>query len=143
VFKRNPPLQALPFKDSIAAFEHYCKYGSVDIKEKIAIPALILDQRKEPEALQLMTQAMNKGENVFNAFLTKVASEDGGFKCVALCYDKKVAFSPNDLVYWVPMYHLPKFSLVTDKRAGWIGNIVAKLTPTLRLDTGFEIVERY
>jgi hypothetical protein len=84
-----------------------------------------------------MVRSMSEGENVFNAFLAKVASDDGGFKCVALCHDKTAVFRANDLVYWVPMHHLPKFSVVPDRRAGWIGNIVA------RLDTGFEIVERY
>jgi hypothetical protein len=87
---------------------------------------------------------MSEGDNVFHAFLAKVASEDGGFKCVALCYDKTALFNPNDLVYWVPMHHVPNFSLVVDTRAGWIGNIVARLAPTLQLDAGlFEIVERF
>jgi hypothetical protein len=42
--EKKPPLEALPFTDGTAAFEYWCKYGDVDIKEKTAVPALILDR---------------------------------------------------------------------------------------------------
>jgi hypothetical protein len=137
--------EILHFKGNEGAFDYACKYFDDGIKEKQALTAILLDPAKQSDTLQLMLETMSKGENIYTAYILKIASADGGFKALGLCYNKTAQIRGGDLVFWVPMQRNPAFSTITpDNRSAWMGGIVAKLAPSYSLKSGsFEIVERF
>jgi hypothetical protein len=147
--KSSKPAQTLPnvlhFKGSEAAFEYACRFFKSEIKEKMALTGTISDSASENDTLRLMLETMNKGDNIYVAYICKIASDDGGFKAIGLCYDREYDLRQGDLIFWVPLQNNPAFAMIAeDKRTAWVGGIVAKLAPCYSVSSGsFEIVKQF
>ena len=141
---RNIP-NVLHFNYNEGGFQYACKYLKSEIHAKQTLTAIICNSAHEDDTLCLMLETMNKGKNIYAAYILKIASDDEGFKALGLCYKKTATLRAGDLVFWVPMQRNPAFLMIApDKRAAWMGGIVAKLAPSYSMKSGnFEILERY
>jgi hypothetical protein len=134
--------QALYFKSGAAFFEYQCNYGFTDIKNNVAIVALVLDAEKEFGSSESIS--INKDGSQLAALM--VASKDGGFLVFATAPSSAGdKLKPDDCVLWVPsIYEQEMGSKMSDPRSGWIGLIRAKVEPKIDLqDPSFAIICRY
>src|SRR3954453_23662023 len=77
--KRRPEKAArtmpdvLHFKDNQSAFRHVCKWVKSEIREKQALIAILCDPADSDSTGRLMFDEMSKGENIYNAYIAKIA----------------------------------------------------------------------
>jgi hypothetical protein len=68
----------------------------------------------------------------------RVASDGGGFIVIAqTASGRGDPLKPGDAVAWIPGRHLPQIAAASpDERTGWVGLIVAKITPEIEMIKG-------
>jgi len=138
--ERKAEFHALAFKSSFAAFEYACTYFDNKIEKNKALVAIVLDPRKEFGTLDVFRK--NK-DGTFIAAL-RVVSDRGGFVTIATVPSPKADLTPGDLVYGVPKAYSRELAKgLMFQEAGWVGFVVAKLSTSLDINDGFEILEQY
>lgn len=122
--------QILYFTSNFHAFDYACEWLRNEVRERQTLVALVLDPADEGEVLSTQLSDMNRIDNKYRFFLVRVASDDGGFRCIGSSDNKKATITPGDFVLWVPVVNDPTLGIVTDDpRSSWIGRIIAKLSP--------------
>jgi hypothetical protein len=121
------PNNMLVFKSSATFFEYQCKYGLTDIREDVAVAALVLDAQR----LFGWDEPVGRASDGSQFAVLRVASRDGGFEVAARTPSQTgEPIHPDDLVLWVPAgYCAEVASAFLDQRSSWIGFIRAKVLP--------------
>ncbi len=125
----------LAFQSGEGAFEYACKYCGCDLEEGENLIAIVLDTRKIVGG-DVAVKTLANGHQLA---MLKVSSPDGGFVVSAETLSALgPKLEPGDLVSWrIGSYSSHVAELFGDKRAGWVGLIVAKVKPEYSLRDGW------
>lgn len=124
----------IPFKSAEGAFEYACKLHSDEVREGSGHVAIVLDAR----LLIGGQEAVKIQEDGRQLAILKISNIDGGFTVPAQTAVKNAPpLKPGDLVLWVAGKHLAELGeKLGDERKGWVGLIVAILSPEMKIQTG-------
>jgi hypothetical protein len=119
----------LTFKGGKEFFEYQCKFGHTSIQIGVAIPAPVLDSRLR-FGVDSAVAITSDGRQLASL---QVASPEGGFLVFASTPSASgEKLKPGDIVLWVPELHSDELgSRAQDSRTGWIGQIRARVEPSI------------
>lgn len=133
--------EEMKFKSNEAALEYCCRFMDTRLKKDASIAALVLDAKEHLGANQSIPYTKDGLQQAY----IRVASDDGGFQTVAAARSSDgPRLKVGDLVMWIPMKYSEEIGRkYKESRIGWVGQIAARIRPTVSIEKGWKIDEMF
>lgn len=122
--------------------DYHCRFMDTELMADKPLAALVLDARNE-----FGTEvAVKRNEQGIQIAAVRVASDDGGFVTVSQTLSAQgEQLSPGDVVAWVPAPYSDEIAkLAGNEQSGWVGLIVAKVAPKIKIASDqMKVICRY